>query len=213
MLTVYSVLWIGPDTKYTPDHVRRLRDQVAEHLPVEHRFVCITAEDVEGVECVAPAYDYPGWWSKLNLFSDRLPLGPKLYLDLDVAIVGDLSHWAGGSWHEHGAICSPANWAQSGHGGIQSSVMVWGGDFSQVCELFNPESARWPPVNKPGILWGDQEYLTLLRNTDKLDWFELPPQWVRSYKYHCRDGLPPDCRVCVFHGAPKPWEVTEPWLQ
>ena len=36
--------------------------------------------------------DWPGWWSKLNLFSPELEkYRPFLYMDLDTAVVGDIS--------------------------------------------------------------------------------------------------------------------------
>lgn len=214
MLNIYCVYWVDRNTVYSPEHVIRLRDQVAEHYPNEHRFICVTREDIGGdVETIEPVVNYPGWWQKIGLFSNKMPPGPNLYFDLDVALVGDIEPLAQCAQTPDG-IYAPANWAQSGHGGIQSSVMAWNGHRQHVVDLFNPETARWPPVNQPGILWGDQEYLTMLRDTGNLRWIETKETLVRSYKYHCRgQGLPDDCRVVVFHGEPKPWQVNEPWLK
>src|SRR6478609_2567748 len=85
MLTVACVLKSGGI--YDATWVERLRAGVKRHLPLEHRFVCLSDVDVP-CERIPLEYNWPGWWSKLEAF--RLP-GPVIYFDLDTAIVGDLS--------------------------------------------------------------------------------------------------------------------------
>ena len=85
MLTVACVLKSGGT--YTPEWVGRLRAGVKRHLPREHMFVCLSDVDVPSMR-IPLEHDWPGWWSKMELF--RLP-GPILYFDLDTAIVGSLS--------------------------------------------------------------------------------------------------------------------------
>jgi len=178
--------------------VYALQEAVARHLSLPHEFKCITEHDLPGIQTVKPLLQYPGWWSKLNLFA--LANGPSLYFDLDVVITGSLDYLADFVGHEFAA---PANWARSGHGGIQSSVMAWRGNWSAPCKYIEPQ---WPAVSER--LWGDQELL----------WEMLGDNWVRipgiySYKYHCRDGnRPADMAVCVFHGEPKPSEIYDKWL-
>jgi hypothetical protein len=92
--------------------------------------------------------------------------------------------------------------------------MAWNGRIREPFERFNPAHAYWPPRNERGVLWGDQEHLSALRDAGLIDWTPIAPELVKSYKYHCRNkGLPNDCRVVVFHGDPKPAEVSEPWLK
>jgi hypothetical protein len=181
--------------------VYALQEAVAANLKAPHRFRCITERRLPGIECVEPQLPYGGWWSKLNLFAPGVAIGPSLYFDLDVVITGSLDYLVEYTEHEFAA---PANWARSGHGGIQSSVMAWRGDWTAPYEYIRPQ---WPAVTQR--LWGDQELL----------WEMLGDRWVRiqrgiySYKYHCRDGKPPaDMAVCVFHGDPKPLEVCDGWL-
>ena len=209
MLTVWCLWWRDPadPDKYSAYHVQRLKRTVSENLTLPHRFVCVTAEEVEGVETIPPVVDWPGWWGKLAVLA--MSSHKNLFFDLDVVVTGSLDPIA---QYANCEIATPANWAQSGHGGIQSSVMAWRGALYGPYIDVDPKWLHWPPVNKPGVFWGDQEVLTHYRNIGALDWTEINADWIKSYKYHCRDGLPDDCRVTVWHGEPKPENVKTDWF-
>lgn len=212
MLTCWTMSTGG---KYSDYYPQRLKREVGKYLSIPHRFRCIADHDIDGVETVDPPTDYPGWWGKIGLFKPGfVTLGPNLWLDLDVVITGSLDPLV--RLYGNTAFAAAKNWAQSGHGGVQSSVMIWdgGAHAQQIYNLFNPDNAHWPPVNQPGKLWGDQEFITTLRDKGLLQVSHIREQWVRSYKYHCRQGLPEDCRVVVFHGSPNPGdpEVNESWF-
>jgi hypothetical protein len=198
-LTVWAVC-VGD--KYNKGYVYALKEQVEKNLSVPHTFKCITTENLPGIQTRKPHAPYQGWWSKLNLFAPRTAEGPSLYFDLDVVITGSLDYLVPYTEYQFAA---PANWAQSGHGGIQSSVMAWQGNWHEPFEIFKPQ---WPEIQKR--LWGDQEFL----------WEMLGDNWERiphigSYKYHVRPtGEIPDwMNVCVFHGKPDPHEVHDQCLQ
>jgi len=204
-----SVWCVCTGDKYHPGYVYALREAVAKHLAVPHEFTCITWHRLPGIETVPPPVAYPGWWSKLNLFAPGVAPGPSLYFDLDTVITGALDYLADFTVHEFAA---PANWARSGYGGIQSSVMAWRGNWTAP---FDKIAQEWPGTVDDGYrllggkrFWGDQEYL----------WDLLGDRWIRipgvySYKYHCCAGQrPADMAVCVFHGEPKPHEVHDAWI-
>jgi hypothetical protein len=178
-----------------------LKEAVGQHLSVPHVFKCITEHELPGVHTVKPPVPYWGWWSKVGLFAPGVATGPSLYFDLDVVITGALDYLMEYTRHEFAA---PPNWAQSGYGGIQSSVMAWRGNWFAPWAYIEPQ---WPAVTKR--LWGDQELLWEMLGDD---WVRIP-RGIYSYKYECRDGKPPaDMSVCVFHGEPKPHEVSDEWL-
>lgn len=197
MINVWSVC-VG--NKYNVGYVHALKEMVEKNLTIEHQFKCITPFKIEGIHTVTPYVPYQGWWSKLNLFTPRMADGPSLYFDLDVVITGNLDYLADYT----DTFSAPANWARSGHGGIQSSVMAWPGNWTEPYDKFAPQ---WPEIQNR--LWGDQEFLWELLGDD---WKRIPN--IGSYKYHCRDsGAIPDwMRVCVFHGKPDPHEVTDECL-
>jgi hypothetical protein len=214
MLTVWSLCW---GDKYPDYYVQRLQKSVSEYVTLKHRFVCITDRDIEGVECIPPPVVWPGWWGKIGLFKPGFCSdGTNLWLDLDVIITSDLSDMVLQYGDSH--LACAKNWAQSGHGGCQSSVMIWkGGKGCQaewIYRYFDPAIAYWPPRNEPGVcLWGDQEHLTVLRDSGRISVTHFDPALVQSYKYHCRDGLPPEAKIIVFHGDPKPAECSDGWIK
>ena len=212
MLTVWSLCW---GDKYPDYYVQRLRDSVHDYLTLEHRFICITDRNIKGVYCKRPVVDWPGWWGKIQLFEPGFADDYNLWLDLDVVITSNLDHMVMTYGASHMACA--ANWAQSGHGGCQSSVMLWkGGKGNQaewIYRYFDPVDAHWPPINQPGVLWGDQEHLTRLRDEGRISVTHFDPALVQSYKYHCRDGLPDGCKIVVFHGDPKPADVRASWFK
>lgn len=196
-LTVFSVC-VG--TKYHSAYVYALQEAVAKHLSVPHTFRCITERRLPGIETVKPPVPYPGWWSKSGLFAPGIATGQSLYFDLDVVITGSLDYLVEYTEHEFAA---PPNWAQSGWGGIQSSVMTWRGNWTEPYEYIREQ---WPEIAKR--LWGDQEAL----------WEMLGDRWTRipsgiySFKYHATKSVPADAAVVVFHGQPKPHEVSDGWI-
>ena len=219
MLTVWSLCW---GDKYPDYYVTRLKREVKKYLTIPHTFCCITERDIPGVYCLHPitvegleSAVLPGWWGKIGLFRPGLSTEYNLWLDLDVVITSNLDNMVlqyGGSH-----LACAKNWAQSGHGGCQSSVMLWkGGKGNQaewIWRYFDPADAHWPPINKPGVLWGDQEHITKLRDEGRISVTHFDPALVQSYKYHCRDGLPKDTKIVVFHGDPKPADVSESWFK
>jgi len=111
-----------------------------------------------------------------------------------------------------GLLSMPANWAQSGHGGCQSSVMSWGRKYD-FWKSFCVDRIDVPKNGNCGAyegLWGDQEFIT--REVGPPGKHIKPMAGVYSYKYHCRNGLPRDSRVVCFHGTPKPSEVSDSWV-
>ncbi|GAF85198.1 unnamed protein product, partial [marine sediment metagenome] len=169
------------------------------------------------ITTLKPVHPLPGWWGKVRLFSGSISHPRNLWLDLDVTITGDLDVLV--KPLEHGQIRACLNWAQSGHGGVQSSVMYWEGQSARIIDdLFDPADAHWPPRNdlfwdNGQVKWGDQEFITLLRDTQRLEVEYFDPAHVVSYKYHCLNGLPPDSLVQVFHGKPDPSEVNADWVK
>lgn len=205
-LTIFSVC-VGD--KYDTRYVYALRDMVANNLTIPHEFKCITPKNLPGINCVKPFLPYQSWWSKMNLYAPRMATGPSIYFDLDVIITGNIDYLADYT----DTFSAPANWAMSGHGGIQSSVMAWPGNWYYPCAEIKKD---WPgkstedgyKIFRGQKIWGDQEYLTMLLGDE---WRKIPG--IRSYKYHCRNGVPSDARVVVFHGKPDYPEVDTDWIR
>jgi hypothetical protein len=88
------LLWKGNFRKrdYKESDVELLRQTVAKHIDRPFRFYCLTNDmnaDIPA-EKIELLHDWPGWWSKVELFRPDLPCGRTLYLDLDTHIIKGL---------------------------------------------------------------------------------------------------------------------------
>jgi len=193
MLTVVCVLKSGG--VYDATWVLRLRDGVARHLPIEHRFVCLSDVDVP-CERIPLVHGWPGWWSKLELYKVE---GPVLYFDLDTAIVGDLTEIAA---HARGwemillrDFYRPDEFA--------SGVMGWEfrGPLARY-EWFAEDPVKFMKLHQDR---GDQGVLQRgwVSPSAVRCWQDELFGQIVSYKIHCRNGIPPEARVVCLHGKPK----------
>lgn len=172
----------------------RLKRQVEAHAP-DHRFICLTDVGVPGIECVPLAYDWPGWWSKLELF--QIP-GPCLYFDLDTLIVGPLDDICTAAT-DRGFIILRDFYRPNGLG---SGMMAWStcALVGHLYERFRADPAAG--MDRPG---GDQAFVEAYMPADSLSrWQDVVPGQVVSFKAdRCMDGPPKDARVVCMHGRPK----------
>lgn len=199
MITIACVLRSGGGV-YNTAYVEKLRDGVARNLKAPHRFVCLSDVDVP-CERIALEHNWPGWWSKIELF--KLP-GPVLYFDLDTIITGDLGEIA--ACRDRFIILR--NFYSKNH--VGSGMMAWQDDVRRVYDRFD--------ARVMGRCAGDQEFIGEM--IQGVIWQDLLPGQIVSYKAHVRKAIkrtetgtgeiPEGARVVCFHGAPRPHE-TDLW--
>jgi len=195
-MRVICVLRSGGE--YRPEHVIRLRDQVAVWLDAP--FACLSdlRFAASRVEVLPLRHGWPGWWAKMELFRPDIA-GDLLYFDLDMSIVGDLTEMA-----QIGRLAIMRDVYRPT--GLQSSVM------------YLPEAARapvWDDWIRQPAGWmqrhrriGDQGFLERHWLQSAARWQDALPGQVVSYKADVLGaGLPEAARVVAFHGKPRPWDV------
>lgn len=191
--------------EYGPEHVIRLRDQVAKFSSLP--FFALSDVPVPGVDTIPMQHDWPGWWCKMGMFDPSIS-GDLLYLDLDSSVMGDLSDMA-----NMNRLTIMRDVYR--HDGLQSSVMFLpDADRATIWEQWIKSPAAWMQAFHRG---GDQSFLESCGlNWSK--WQDALPGQVVSYKVHVRKAqrrdrefgngrLPDGARVVAFHGRPRPWEV------
>jgi hypothetical protein len=212
LITVACVLRSGG--RYNSEWVRKLRDGVARHLTLPHRFVCLSDVDAP-CERIPLETDWRGWWSKISLFRTTLFDGPVLYFDLDSVVVGSLD-----------AVAAYPHTFTMAHEFYRphllcSTAMAWSGDYSFLYEAFaaDPDGiAKHYDKVLPGEgRIGDQAFIE-----DQFAAFGDRPATFRdlfgehciaSYKVHgCQKAPPQDAAVVAFHGRPKPDEIKTGWV-
>ena len=195
-LTVACVLWMGDfeQRHYSPAWVYRLRDMVAAHLPMPHRFVCLSNVDVPGVETIPLATGWPGWWAKVELFNPALDLGDRvLYLDLDVFVTGELTPIV--NYPAPIALMPPSHifgtLRPREMAGVvrryQASCMVW--DPPTGREIFDLNT-----IDVMERFRADQDWIGHVLP----DAATMPPEWFAKAR-QCRDGVHPDVRLVLAH--------------
>lgn len=162
------------------------------------------------------------WWYKMQMFDPKHNLQQVLYFDLDVVITGSLDwidtldtkyFWGISDWRR---LWKP-HWR-----GVNSSIMFWNSNhrnaiWKRFCDIGLKQCVR--------SFRGDQEFITQSLPGNQIRYFD--DHLVRSWRWQVLDGgidpktrkykrpgsgavLPPDVRVVVFHGEPKPHEISDP---
>ena len=200
MITIASVLRSGGD--YNASHVAILEASVKKHLSVEHSFVCLS--DVEcGVERIPLTDGWSGWWSKLELF--KIP-GPVIYFDLDTIIINNLDSIVEKMLAPEFCILRDVFIGKKDPHSMQSSVMSWRGDMSELYKTFLESPEKYIKLYK-----GDQDFIyAQLGKTRAAYYQDILPNNIMSYKAHLRGKpTPPETKIVIFHGLPRPWQQTQ----
>ena len=208
---------------FCEDHVRILRNMVSRNLTLAHRFVCVTAEKIEGIETVPMDWrkHVPGTvyarlmqhnpeWARANL-GERI-----LSLDLDIVVTRNIDHLV--SRNEDFVIWKNPNFGTPRRAFYQSSVQLFhAGARPQLWTDFDPnETPKWVNWRFGGA---EQAWIS-----ERLEWDEAC--------FSDRDGiygagrlggngvyseLPENACIVSFPGAREPSqkEVQEkhPWVK
>jgi len=188
---------------YDASWVEKLKRGVERNITVPYTFNCLS--DVEVEDRIPLKHDWPGWWSKIELFN--VITGPTLYLDLDTVITSNIDEFTDLPYDF--AMLENFNEPET----VGSGVMWFRKPLTAVYDRFVQDPDRiiehYERV-KIGSYRGDQAFIfdTLDREVDKL---KSPA--LRSYKRHCRGGLPEGTAIVCFHGRPRPTEINPDWMQ
>jgi lipopolysaccharide biosynthesis glycosyltransferase len=165
------------------------------------------------------------WWYKMQMFDTVHHRGPLLYFDLDVVITGNID-WIWNLDQERfwGIRDFRYLWRPNWNG-INSSVMFWNtGRMQWIWQNFQENSID-STVRR---FHGDQDFLNSLIPPSTKRFFA--EERFQSWRWQVLDGgidvktrtyarpgsgaaIHPNTRVIVFHGQPKPHEVTDPDIQ
>lgn len=173
--------------------------------------------------------DWPGvtgrkrsWWYKMQMFNPEHFQGQLLYFDLDVVITGSLD-WIFQMDPAYFWGIRDFRWLwRNRWTGINSSMMWW--DTVRWAKIWHDFNGRSLATVMRQFA-GDQDFLSNSIPTADLRYFD--PDLVKSWRWEIKDGgldmktriyrrpsagsvLLPQTRVMVFHGNPKPHQITDP---
>ena len=236
MKNVVCIKW---GKKFGVEYVNKLYNAVQRNLSLKHRFICLTDDAegiVAGVETFdIPTADLKICWNKLALFDRGIHNieGQILFLDLDVVIVKPIDDLF--LFQPESKFVSIKEWVSVDYAlpdmtPFNASAMRFDvgafpfiveefykeRDVTLIEEIFFDEAASKLGQSEkityndlegfpPRVFNGDQEweYYMLYKNNVKVDYY--PEGWLASYRY----GFDSKARVIVFHGEPKPEQVSD----
>ena len=236
MKNVVCIKW---GKKFGVEYVNKLYNAVQRNLSLKHRFICLTDDAegiVAGVETFdIPRADLKICWNKLALFDRGIHNieGQILFLDLDVVIVKPIDDLF--LFQPESKFVSIKEWVSVDYAlpdmtPFNASAMRFDvgaypfivedfykeRDVTLIEEIFFDEAASKLGQSEkvtyndlegfpPRVFNGDQEweYYMLYKNNVKVDYY--PEGWLASYRY----GFDSKARVIVFHGEPKPEQVSD----
>lgn len=194
MITVACVLRSGGD--YGPEYVERLAEGVQRFSG--WRFVALSDQELP-CETIPLEHDWPGWWSKIELFRPGLFPGPVLYFDLDTVITADLAPLMA----EPHRFTMLADFFRPEF--PASGVMAWSGDWSRIYRAFAAAPAHHMARCRTRQCWGDGGFIAAQLGEQPDLWQSRVPGLIASRKVRATRG--PNERVVCFHGRPRPAEV------
>lgn len=225
-MTVACVYRTGGD--YDARYVQKLLMGVRQNLSLPHRFVCLTdaageeldfLRDLPNMSILPLAYDWPGWWSKIELFCLEPPV---LSLDLDTRVVGSIDPLGDWAMEKGEGFLMLRGFYRSD---ACSGVMSWRMDMSWVMWTFADDFALQGTFERNslgvsmrcrrGAFRGDQEWIrsTVPPRRGKLPGIVFAQDvmdGIYSYKVHIQGkATPPSPRLIIFHGRPRPHEVED----
>lgn len=215
---------------YDWGYVDKLYSMLCRHLTVPVVLHVYTEPDrmipAPFVKHALPALDVTDpkrfWWYKMCLFDTAYHRGPLLYFDLDTVIVGNIDWIWRNSINFFWSVQDFKSLWRTSHNGANTSVMWWDTTrFEHVWHAFQRLSIK-EVMRK---YHGDQDFVSEAI-PDNLRRF-LDPERVKSWRWQSLDGgydfkkrlyktpgsgttIYPRDNVLIFHGKPKPSEVTDP---
>ena len=212
-ITVTALKW---GEKYKAAYYNTLFRMVERHLSVPFDFLLYT-DDPRGIFpsilCRPIEEGLRSWWGKMNLYRPA-PVGVLtdkiLFLDVDIVITGsldDLVRYPSDACYMRDYPEDYPGLSDEQRAAANTSVILLRkGSRSAVWDFY---VSKGMPNGAEGGGYSDQNVLN--ESGTQRDLF--PDSWVRSYKLHKMDrGLTPDCRIVVFHGDPKPWDLDDEWI-
>jgi hypothetical protein len=179
------------------------------------RVLCMFDQIEEPVELInvklIPAFNkqWPGWWTKMNLFDPRMEqYRPFLYLDLDTAVVHDLEGVLPPTGWEDKFITLGGFFRPDTTNGLQSGLMWFPKNNDKIKKIWeawirNPNEVIKGVHNRGG----DQGFIRLVLGGNEHYWQKITNKIV-SFKISVNGNrilteVPDWVSIVCFHGQPR----------
>ena len=221
-MIIYTVLKSGGP--YGVEYVERISDALSRCSDVAYFYPelrCLTdfpEHELDHCCEVRPLkHNWPGWWSKIELFRPDLPNVPAIYLDLDTIILGDIEKL--GDIAERVEFASLRGFNQNlkdpdKKENFASGVMA--GSFyklSHIYEKFKKNTYASIRRNSRHRDWrhGDQGFIAECIDVDKVPRIQslTSENYIIGKRYlrNHNNQIPEDTRLIAWSGSPRLHEL------
>lgn len=194
---------------YNEEYVTKLYNGIKRNITYLFDFICLTDLDPwEADYIIYPLKNnWIKWWSKIEMFNFT---GPVITMDLDTVIVNDINPLIDLCYSLKENQFSLLRKFIKTHL-MQTGVMMWNGNWKEIYNMFNYKEAR-------KLYYGDDQYTyqTLLNLNAELVPIQDHINGLYSYKRHVlknKEKLPDDTRIVIFHGNPRPHQISNEWMK
>lgn len=197
MITLKTVLKSGGI--YKPEHVQRILGQLDRYVDCPAKFVCYSDVPIDGVTVRPLLHDWPGWWSKIEMFRD---IGDSFYIDLDMTIQGNITDIV----MVNSDFMALRNMTPR-ISGIGSAMLKWRGDYTRLYKEFVDNTglhiSRHGKDKLGTSMLGDQGYIFNYSVSPyfgfRIDAFQDKfPNRIKKFNE-------PGGDVKVYYGKNRPW--------
>lgn len=160
------VYQVNEKTIYNKEYVNKLYRSIKRNYQNKFNFYCLSNTNTD-VETIPLKNNWPGWWSKIELFRKDIFVGQIVYLDLDIIIMDSIDTILQNIDYNNFYMIRSVT-PESGN--ANSSIMTWNGDYSFIYNNFLENKNEIMLKYQKGNLIGDQAYIqSLLKNLKYLD--------------------------------------------
>ena len=204
-LTILTVLRSGGPV-YDQSWVIALQRGIREHLSSQYDFACLTDLhdlNILGVRTIPLKNDWPGWWSKVEMFSPDNPFaGPVLYMDLDTLPIGPLDDLAAYT----GPLATLSDFYQLKE--MASGVLAFTPN-KRTAGIYQKFAKNAKEIMRRHTGRSDHWYRKVMGRTARLQ--DLFPRQIVSLKVHAKHGAPGGSRLVAGHGRPRLKDRSAGW--
>lgn len=197
---------------YTKDHVYKLKRAIERYYPHPHRFLCITNDFIEGVDCL-PLWDkcrfLGGCYNRLFVFDKSMRdfIGERFVcIDLDCVIVGDLSPLFNSDIDFKIHKYSGDKKEQLYNGSL---FMMNAGARQQVWDTFHPEGSPELIAANKEIIGTDQAWVRLALGRNEETWGNDDGVYEER---KIGEDLPENAKIVFFSGKRDPSQSKKQWV-
>lgn len=209
---------------YPMEYARKLITRFKELTEYDVDAYCITDRPQEIRDLatpIKPHSGFKGWWNKMMVYSDHMPKGYSVYMDIDTVLIQNFDEEMEFAFKklDEGipvvCVSDAINWMDNKY----SSSMMFLKDHSMEDMWKRFEIAHWRIGDFPG---GDQVWVGRNLEDEVCYIDETFPNLKLNLKFHLGEKimgqwkfpnyLPVDCKIVDCGGKPKPHELQLPYI-